>query len=109
MPVTANARASSAAASDSPRPRDTPVTIAAFIGTSVQTLDRSSKAAETSAVRAERQHDDHCDQDGDAEQRELHPALRILALDRTSDAVHDCLKATRSEIVGQQPDRREYG
>src|ERR1019366_4409976 len=99
MPATAKPPASSARASASPKPRDTPVTIADFM--------RYVGFPRASAMAAERKCDDQNDDDGKNEQGDLDPALGILAGDGSGEAVHDCLKRSGAEVIAEQPDRRQ--
>src|SRR6266700_4500842 len=99
MPVTAKPPASSVRASASPRPRDTPVTMAVFM--------RCSTFRAPLAMAAERERDDQNDDDGEDEQGNLDPALGIFAGDDSGKAVHDCLKRPGAKVIAEQPHRRK--
>src|ERR1700687_4247546 len=99
MPVTAKPAASNARVSASPRPRDTPLTMAVFI--------RVAGVPRAAAMAAERECNDKNDDDGKDEQGDLDPALGILAGDGSGEAIHDCLKSLGAEVIAEQPYRRQ--
>src|SRR5205814_10436018 len=76
-------------------------------------LSRATGAAETMSVTAtlsmtpEPEHDAQRNQNSEHEQRDLDPALRVFALDRTGYAIHERLKCLGPEGIAQQPHRRE--
>ena len=96
-PSTVNPRSSIAAASASPRPRETPVTIAACMRSS---SGFDQRAPNDSTIQKN-------DEDRDHEQRDFPRALRILAANRAGDAVHRALEHAGAVRVRKQPHRRE--
>src|ERR1700693_6620803 len=99
MPVPARRAPSSARVSASPKPRDTPLTMAVFI--------RVAGVPRASAMAAERECNDQNDDEGKDEQGDLDPALGILAGDGSGKAVHDCLKRPGAEVIAEPPHRRK--
>src|SRR6202049_2309956 len=99
MPAPAKPPANSARASASPKPRDTPVTMAVFI--------RVAGVLRVSAMAAERERDDQNDDNGKDKQGDLDPALGILAGDSPGESVHHCLKRFGAEVIAEQPYRRQ--
>src|ERR1700680_1546643 len=58
-------------------------------------------------MAAERERNDKNDDDGKDEQGDLDPALGILAGDGSGEAIHDCLKSFGTEVIAEQPYRRQ--
>src|SRR5581483_6509834 len=92
MPSTTKPRASSAVASASPRPREMPVTMAAFRCFAVMAESTSCIVEQDLLPAAQPEHDQHDDEGDENEERDLPRALRVLAADRPGRAVHEALE-----------------